>query len=55
MSGDMVFMHLPVTMFEAVLHVLRNEKPLFVRLIEGRGVIGFGNPEAAATATESAA
>jgi hypothetical protein len=38
-SGGIIRMHLPSTMFENVLDVLRNEKPVYVYFQQGRGFL----------------
>jgi hypothetical protein len=38
-SGGIIKMHLPSTMFENVLNVLRNEKPVYVYFAAGRGFL----------------
>jgi hypothetical protein len=38
-SGGIIRMHLPSTMFENVLDVLRNEKPVYVYSQQGRGFL----------------
>jgi hypothetical protein len=40
MSNDIIRMHLPSAMFENVLDVLRNEKPVHVYFAAGRGFLG---------------
>lgn len=39
LSGDIIRMHLPSAMFENVLDVLRNEKPVYVYFAQGRGFL----------------
>lgn len=39
-SGGIIRMHLPSAMFENVLDVLRNEKPIHVYFAQGRGFLG---------------
>ena len=39
-SGGVIRMHLPIAMFQSVLDVLRNEKPIRVYFAEGRGFLG---------------
>jgi hypothetical protein len=39
-SGGIIRMHLPSAMFENVLDVLRNEKPIHVYFAAGRGFLG---------------
>lgn len=41
-SGGIIRMHLPSTMFENVLDVLRNEKPVNVYFAANRGFLGTG-------------
>ncbi len=38
-SGNIIRMHLPSTMFQNVLDVLRNEKPVYVYFTQGRGFL----------------
>lgn len=38
-SGGIIKMHLPSAMFENVLNVLRNEKPVYVYFAAGRGFL----------------
>ena len=38
-SGGIIKMHLPSAMFENVLDVLRNEKPVYVYFAAGRGFL----------------
>jgi hypothetical protein len=38
-SGGIIRMHLPSTMFENVLDVLRNEKPVYIYFAQGRGFL----------------
>jgi hypothetical protein len=38
-SGGIIRMHLPSTMFENVLDVLRNEKPVYIYFAAGRGFL----------------
>lgn len=37
--GGTIRMHLPSTMFQSVLDVLRNEKPVFIRFVQKRGFL----------------
>ncbi len=39
-SGGIIRMHLPSAMFHSVLDVLRNEKPIHVYFLAGRGFLG---------------
>lgn len=39
-SGGIIKMHLPSSMFQSVLDVLRNEKPINVYFAQGRGFLG---------------
>lgn len=39
-SGGIIKMHLPSSMFENVIDVLRNEKPINVYFVQGRGFLG---------------
>ena len=38
-SGGRIRMHLPSSMFENVLDVLRNEKPVYIYFAQGRGFL----------------
>ena len=38
-SGGIVRMHLPSAMFQNVLDVLRNEKPVYIYFAQGRGFL----------------
>ncbi len=38
-SGGIIRMHLPSAMFENVLDVLRNEKPMYIYFAQGRGFL----------------
>jgi hypothetical protein len=40
MDGGIIRMHLPSTMFQSVLDILRNEKPLNVYFAQNRGFFG---------------
>ncbi|MES2088508.1 MAG: hypothetical protein V4532_00780 [Pseudomonadota bacterium] len=42
-DGGVIKMHLPSTMFQSVLDVLRNEKPITVYFAQGRGFLGTGS------------
>ena len=39
-DGGIIKMHLPSAMFQSVLDVLRNEKPVNVYFAQGRGFLG---------------
>jgi hypothetical protein len=39
-SGGMIIMHLPSTMFENVLNILRNEKPINYYFASGHAFLG---------------
>jgi len=39
LSGGIIRMHLPSAMFENVLDVLRNEKPVYIYFAQGRGFL----------------
>ena len=45
-SGGIIRMHLPSTMFQSVLDILRNESPCQVYFAAGRGFFGTGTTEA---------
>ncbi len=38
-SGGRIKMHLPSTMFQSVLDILRNEKPVYIYFAQGRGFL----------------
>jgi hypothetical protein len=42
-NGGIIHMHLPSTMFENVLSVLRHEKPIYVYFAQGRGFLSTAN------------
>ncbi|HHE31992.1 MAG TPA: hypothetical protein ENL07_05040 [Chlorobaculum parvum] len=42
LSGGIIRMHMPSSMFENVLDVLRNEKPINVYFAQNRGFLGTG-------------
>ncbi len=44
-SGNIILMHLPSTMFQSVLDILRNEMPINIYFAQGRGFFGTGNIE----------
>ena len=44
-SGGIIRMHLPSTMFQSVLDVLRNEKPIHIYFAAGRGFFGTQSTE----------
>ena len=39
-SGDIIRMHLPTTMFAAVLDMLRNEEPMNIYFVSGHAFLG---------------
>jgi hypothetical protein len=39
-SGGIIKMHLPSSMFQSVLDILRNEKPIHIYFAQGRGFLG---------------
>jgi len=41
-SAGIIRMHMPSTMFQSVLDVLRNEKPINVYFAQNRGFLGTG-------------
>ena len=45
MLGSIIRMHLPATMFQSVLDVLRNEKPVHIYFAQGRGFFGTASTE----------
>ena len=45
-SGGIILMHLPTTMFQSVLDILRNEAPITVYFAQGRGFFGTSSTEA---------
>lgn len=44
-SGGIIRMHLPSTMFQSVLDVLRNEKPINIYFNAGLALLGTSAPE----------
>ena len=44
-AGGTILMHMPSAMFQSVLDVLRNEKPINVYFAQGRGFLGTGSTE----------
>jgi hypothetical protein len=44
-SGGIIRMHLPSAMFENVLDVLRNEKPIHIYFAQNRGFLGTMSSE----------
>ncbi|NTW69240.1 MAG: hypothetical protein HGB23_05250 [Chlorobiaceae bacterium] len=38
-TGGTILMHLPSAMFQSVLDVLRNEKPVYIYFAQGRGFL----------------
>ncbi len=44
-ENGIIKMHLPSTMFQSVVDILRNEKPLNVYFAQGRGFFGTGSLE----------
>ena len=42
-EGGIIHMHLPSSMFHNVLDVLRNEKPIDIYFVQGRGFLGTSN------------
>ena len=44
-AEGIIRMHLPSAMFENVIDVLRNEKPINVYFAQGRGFLGTGSVE----------
>jgi hypothetical protein len=44
-AGGIIYMHLPSTMFQPVLDLLRNETPITVYFAQGRGFLGTGATE----------
>ena len=38
-SEGIIKMHLPSTMFENIVDVLRNEKPVYIQFVQGHGVL----------------
>ncbi len=44
--NGIITMHLPSSMFQSVLDILRNEKPIQVYFAQGRGFFGTGTTEA---------
>jgi hypothetical protein len=44
-SGGIIRMHLPSAMFENVLDILRNEKPIHIYFAQGRSFFGTASTE----------
>ena len=44
-SDGIIRMHLPSAMFQSVLDVLRNEKPIHIYFAQGRGFLGTQSVE----------
>jgi len=44
-NNGVITMHLPSTMFQSVLDILRNEKPIQIYFAQGRGFFGTGATE----------
>ena len=44
-SGGIIRMHLPSAMFQSVLDVLRNEKPIHIYFAQNRGFLGTQSTE----------
>lgn len=44
-ANGIISMHLPSTMFQSVLDLLRNEKPIQIYFAQGRGFFGTGSKE----------
>ncbi|MFT3857322.1 MAG: hypothetical protein QM742_07455 [Aquabacterium sp.] len=44
-ANGIISMHLPSTMFQSVLDLLRNEKPLQIYFAQGRGFFGTASTE----------
>jgi len=44
-SDGIIRMHLPSTMFQSVLDILRNEKPIQINFLQNRGFLGTGAEE----------
>ena len=44
-DGGIIRMHLPSTMFQSVLDILRNEKPVHIYFAVGRGFFGTAADE----------
>ncbi len=42
-SGGIIRMHLPSTMFQPVLDLLRNEQPVSIYFAQGRGFLAVGS------------
>lgn len=43
--GSIIRMHLPSTMFQSVLDILRNEKPVHIYFAQSRGFFGTASTE----------
>lgn len=44
-GNGVILMHLPSTMFQSVIDLLRNEKPIQLYFAQGRGFFGTGSTE----------
>jgi hypothetical protein len=44
-TGGIIKIHLPSTMFQSVVDILRNEKPINVYFAQGRGFFGTSSLE----------
>ncbi len=44
-TNGIIRMHLPSTMFQSVIDILRNEKPINIYFAQGRGFFGTGSTE----------
>ena len=44
-SGGIIRMHLPSAMFQSVMDILRNEKPIHIYFAQGRGFLGTMSTE----------
>jgi len=44
-NNEVITMHRPGTMFQSVLDILRNEKPIQIYFAQGRGFFGTGTTE----------
>ncbi len=45
-AGGIIKMHLPSAMFQSVVDILRNEKPINIYFAQGRGFFGTSTSEA---------
>jgi hypothetical protein len=44
-AGGVILMHLPTSLFQSVIDILRNEKPIQLYFAQGRGFFGTASTE----------